>query len=84
MPDYAQRVLEIYSYFKSEPGDVLLANNLVAVGSRWGWKMDDLQGGVEAAMDRGWVERAQPGWRLTQIGYEAAHEHDVAPSSMQP
>ena len=46
--------------------------------------MDDLQGGVEAAMDRGWVERAQPGWRLTQIGYEAAHEHDVAPSSMQP
>jgi hypothetical protein len=68
----ACRVLEIYSHFNSEPGQVLLACNFGTVCARRDWQMTDLQEGLEEANRLGWIEAATRGWRLTESGYREA------------
>lgn len=75
--DNAHKVLDIYAYFESKPGEVLLSDNFVAIGTRRHWLMNDLQAGIEQAERSGWIEAATRGWRLTENGYrEAIVSHD--------
>jgi len=67
--DNAHKVLDIFSYFESKPGDVLGSNNFVAVGTRRRWRMADLQEGLEEAHRIGWIATAERGWRLTENGF---------------
>ncbi|WP_158811405.1 hypothetical protein [Beijerinckia sp. L45] len=74
--DNVHKVLDIFSYFDSKAGEVLLATNFVAVGARRQWRMSDLQEGIEEASRIGWVEAApQGGWRLTEDGFREAAQH---------
>jgi hypothetical protein len=63
-------VLDIYSHFHSRPGDVLRANNFIAVAARRHIRMADLQSGLNYAAKMGWVEETANGsLRLTNNGY---------------
>jgi hypothetical protein len=66
----AHKVLEIYNQLGSRPGHVLRANNFVAVGSRRRWGMSDLQQGIEAAIEKGWIKEKNGGFELTERGFE--------------
>ena len=67
----AKKILEIYKHFDSKEGDVLRANNFMAVGSSKGWDMKDLQQGLDFAMERNWLEREPTGWlKLTGTGFK--------------
>ena len=70
-------VLDIYAHFDSRPGDVLRANNLVAVAARRRVRVSDLQQGLDYAVSRGWVEQTENGsLRLTQLGFGAMPQPD--------
>lgn len=66
----AQKILEIFSHFKSRPGHVLRTNNFVAVGARRRWDMRDLQQGLEFAISEGWITGENGDFELTTHGFE--------------
>ena len=64
-------VLDIYAHFDSRPGEVLRANNLVAVAARRRIRMSDVQQGLEYAARNGWIEETENGsLRLTERGFK--------------
>lgn len=70
--DNGRKVLDVYQHFNSEAGDVLRANNFVAIAARWNWRTKYLTEGLEYAVERGWIEELSTGGiRLTQAGYAA-------------
>ena len=68
--DNGRKILDIFSHFRSRPGHVLRANNFVAVGARRRWEMNDLQQGLEFAIERNWIRDKNGGFELTNQGYE--------------
>jgi len=72
--DNSRKILSIFEHFQAEPGYVLLANNFVSVGARRRWEMRDLQAGLELAADKGWIEKADLGWKLTDSGFSEMRE----------
>ena len=69
--DNGELVLEIYAHFGSRPGQVLLANNFIAVAARRHIKISDLRDSIEDAVKAGWVEDGPNGsLRLTARGFE--------------
>jgi hypothetical protein len=65
-------VLQIYAHFDSRPGQVLRANNFVAVASRRRIPIADIQGGLEYAAEMKWIEETENGsLRLTERGFAA-------------
>ena len=66
----AKKILDIYKHFNSKEGDVLRANNFIAVGSSKGWDMKDLQQGLNFAVEREWLKIEPTGWlKLTESGF---------------
>ena len=64
-------ILDIYAYFKGEPGLKLISNNFLAVGSRRRIKPADLQSGINYATQKGWIAVEPDGaLRLTETGFE--------------
>jgi hypothetical protein len=65
-------VLQIYARFDSQPGQVLRANNFVAVAARRRIPIADIQRGLEYAAEMGWIEETEDGsLRLTEQGFTA-------------
>jgi hypothetical protein len=63
-------ILRIFAHFNSRPGEVLRANNFVAVGARWQLRMTDLQNGLEYARENGWIQELPSGGiKLTERGF---------------
>jgi hypothetical protein len=65
----AHKILEIYKHFASRPGHVLRVYNFVAVGARRRWDMNDLQQGLESAIERGWIAARAGEFELTESGF---------------
>ena len=67
----AKKILDIYKHFNSKEGDVLRANNFMAVGSSKGWNMKDLQQGLNFAVENRWLKIEPTGWlKLTESGFK--------------
>jgi hypothetical protein len=70
--DNGRLVLGIYAHFDSKPGDVLRANNFVAVAARRRIPIADIQSGLEYAAEVKWIEETENGsLRLTHLGFAA-------------
>jgi hypothetical protein len=70
-------VLQIYARFGSRPGDVLRANNFVAVAGRRRIPISDIQSGLEYAAEMKWIEETEKGFlRLTERGFTAMPQLD--------
>ena len=67
--DNAHKILDVYAHFEKQPGEALVSNHFLGVGRLRRWRASDLQEGIEEAHRNGWVEKAHPGWRLTELGY---------------
>jgi len=79
LEDNGRKILTIFGHFNAKEGEVLLANNFVSVGARHRWSMRELQQGLDVAANRGWIEKAQMGWRLTNKGFhEMASQNERA------
>ena len=69
----ARRVLVAFEQYERKSEDVLWANNIIAVGTRMRWDMNDLQRGLLYAFDHKWLEKAPEedgGIRLTAAGFD--------------
>jgi len=68
-----RRVLCVFDKFHVRPGDGLMLQNLLCVWFDDGeWTGNDLQSGIDFALDQGWIERTaqRKHWYiLTEEGY---------------
>lgn len=71
LSENARAVLDIYAHFNSRAGQVLLANNFVAVAARRRIPISDVQMGIEYASGIGWIEKTSQGLMLTAEGERA-------------
>jgi len=63
-------VLDIFKHFDTRPGEVLMPQNIAAVSMERRYRQEDLDGGLQIAADRGWVEYGPNGTiRLTKEGF---------------
>ena len=66
----AKKILNVYKHFNSKEGDVLRANNFIAVGSSKGWDMKDLQQGLNFAVEQRWLKIKPTRWlKSTESGF---------------
>ena len=85
--EIAGEILSIFvGHFNCRPGDVLRANNFLAVWHRRGLKAEDFKPGMEVAAQRGWVEVLSRGtsFRLTADGFAAAEPSQSGLSKTKP
>jgi hypothetical protein len=55
------------------PGEGLGRISLIHAFSKPGWRITDLDAGIEYALQKGWLEPAGDSyWRLTEAGFAAA------------
>lgn len=65
-------ILEIFvGHFKSRPGEVLRANNFMAMMEKYNLRADDLNSGLAFAAEKEWIEILENGhsFRLTEAGF---------------
>ena len=67
-----EKVLIVYTHFKTMPGEALVSDHFLGIGRLRHWNAHDLQDGIDEAYRIGWVEKGKLGWRLTKAGFEAA------------
>ena len=64
-------VLGIYHHFKVRPGEVLVSNNFLAWAGRNRVQVNDVQTGLDYALEAGWIfERSNGSLELTKSGFE--------------
>jgi hypothetical protein len=73
--ELGKMVLKIYAHFGSRAGQVLRANNFVAVAARRHIPVSEIQQGLDYALQAHWIEQTENGsLRLTERGFAAMPE----------
>ena len=68
--DKARMVLGVFKHFGTRPGEVIMAQNAMAVLVQRGWRNEDLADGFKIAGERGWIEDGPNNTiRLTDEGF---------------
>jgi hypothetical protein len=70
--DLARLVLQVFEHFDRRPGEMLRANNFVAIAAKRGVRLTDLVAGIERGVELGWLEGSlEETVKLTEAGYAA-------------
>ena len=71
----ARKILEIYLHFQGRPGHVLRTGNFNAIAVKWRLAIEDINSGLEKALELGWIESADGNsFTLTAAGFEQVAE----------